>query len=85
MVVVRRTRLTGLIAKELGLTDQTEIINAVYKNGFDIATVAPSCVERLRRKKDAVCRAIVENAVIELSWHILVAAEKITSEHQRRK
>ncbi len=78
-----RTRLTGLIAKELGLTDQTEIINAVYKNGFDIATVAP-LVLKAAEKKDAVCRAIVENAVIELSWHILVAAEKITGTSKKK-
>ncbi len=78
-----RTRLTGMIVKELGLKDQTEIINAVYKNGFDIATVAPF-VLKAAEKKDAVCRAIVENAVIELSWHILVAAEKITSASRKK-
>lgn len=72
-----KTVLTRMIAKEFGLTDQTAIINAVYKNGFDIASVAP-LVLKGAEKNDAVCRAVIENAVIELSWHILVAAEKIS-------
>ncbi len=78
-----KTVLTGMIAKELGLKDQTEIINAVYKNGFDIATVAPF-VLNAAEKKDKVCRAIVENAVIELSWHILVAAEKVSASSKKK-
>ncbi|NUN69715.1 MAG: hypothetical protein HUU02_08395 [Bacteroidetes bacterium] len=72
-----RTSLTRMIAKEFGLTDQTAIINAVYKENFDIASVAP-LVLKAAGNKDHVCRAIVENAVIELAWHIAVAAEKVS-------
>ncbi|MFZ4620047.1 MAG: N-acetylglucosamine kinase [Bacteroidota bacterium] len=78
-----KTLLTGMVTKELGLKDQTEIINAVYKNGFDIASVAPF-VLKAAEKKDKVCRAIVENAVIELSWHVLIAAEKIAASSKKR-
>lgn len=78
-----KTLLTGMIAKKLGLKDQTEIINAVYKNGFDIAIVAPF-VLKAAEKKDKVCRAIVESAVIELSWHILIAAEKLSASSKKK-
>ena len=72
-----KTILMDMIAKELGLIDQTTIINAVYKNNFDIASIAPLVI-KAAEKKDTVCRAIIENAVVELAWHIQVAAEKIS-------
>lgn len=71
------TQLTKMVAKKFGLSDQTEIINAVYKNNFDIASIAPLVI-KAAKQKDEVCRAIIENAVIELAWHIQVAAEKIS-------
>lgn len=72
-----KTSLTVMIAQQFGLKDQTSIINAVYKNNFDLASVAP-LVMKAAEKKDAVCRAIVESAVVELAWHVQVAAEQIT-------
>ena len=71
-----KTKLTSLIAKEFGLTDQTAIINAVYKNNFDIASVAP-LVLKAAEKKDPICVTIIETAVIELAEHIRVAGLKI--------
>ena len=67
-----------MIANEFGLVDQTAIINAVYKINFDIASIAPLVI-KAAEKKDAVCRAVIENAVVELAWHIQIAAEKIAS------
>lgn len=78
-----KTKLTAMAAKQFGLTDQTAIINAVYKNAFDVASLAP-LVLQAAAKKDAVCRAIVENAVIELAWHIGVAAEKVTAKSAQK-
>lgn len=78
-----KTKLTSMISKSFELKDQTAIINAVYKNNFDIASVAP-LVLQAAEKKDIVCRSIVENAVIELAWHIQVAAEKITSTTKKK-
>ncbi|MDP1676668.1 MAG: BadF/BadG/BcrA/BcrD ATPase family protein [Bacteroidota bacterium] len=71
-----KTKLTSMIAKEFGLTDQTAIIDAVYKNNFDIASVAP-LVLKAAEKKDSICFTIVETAVIDLAEHIRVAGLKI--------
>ncbi len=78
-----KTKLTTMIAKEFGLTDQTAIINAVYKNSFDVASVAPLVI-KAAEKNDAVCRAIIENAVVELAWHIQVAAEKLSKSSAKK-
>ncbi len=71
-----KTKLTAMIAKEFGLNDQTAIINAVYKNNFDIASIAP-LVLKAAEKKDSICVTIIETAVIELAEHIRVAGLKI--------
>ncbi|MEW5799819.1 MAG: BadF/BadG/BcrA/BcrD ATPase family protein [Bacteroidota bacterium] len=71
-----KTKLTSMIAKKFGLNDQTAIINAVYKNGFDVASVAPLVLEAAS-KKDRVCLLIVEQAAVMLAEHVKVAAKKI--------
>lgn len=71
-----KTKLTAMVAQEFGLTDQTAIINAIYKNNFDIASVAPF-VLKAAEKKDPICETIIETAVIELAEHIRVAGLKI--------
>lgn len=73
-----KTALTKMIAKNFMLSDQTAIITAVYKNGFDVASVAPLVFEAAQ-KKDRVCAMIVEQAVIELAEHVRIASEKILS------
>lgn len=73
-----KTALTAMIAKKFGLIDQTAIINAVYKNGFDVASVAPLVLDAAV-KKDAVCRLIVEQAAVMLAEHVKVASTKILS------
>jgi N-acetylglucosamine kinase-like BadF-type ATPase len=78
-----KTKLTEMIGKEIGMSDQTAIINAVYKNNFDVASVAPLVI-KAAEKKDVVCRAIIENAVVELAWHVQVAAEKLSSASSRK-
>ncbi len=62
--------------KKFGFTDQTAIINAVYKNGFDVASVAP-LVLNAASKKDHVCLLIVEQGAVMLADHVKVASEKI--------
>lgn len=71
-----KTKLTEMIAKTFRLNDQTAIINAVYKNGFDIASVAPLVLEAAS-KKDHVCLLIVEQAAVMLAEHVKVAAKMI--------
>ena len=76
-----KTSLTKLIAKKFGLTDQTAIINAVYKNNFDVASVAP-LVLAAAEKKDRVSSTIIEQSVLELSDHIEIASKKIDAARQ---
>lgn len=78
-----KTSLTQSVAKKFGLNDQASIISAVYKNGFDIATVAPLVLKEAE-KGDEVCSEIVDIAVAELSEHIRVAEEKIHSTSKRK-
>lgn len=78
-----KTKLTAMIAKEFELKDQTAIINAVYKNNFDVASVAP-LVLIAAEKKDPVCLSIAETSVIDLADHITVAAKKISSSSAKK-
>ncbi|MCK9408724.1 MAG: hypothetical protein M0R68_06275 [Bacteroidetes bacterium] len=73
-----KTKLTAMATKMFGLSDQTAIINAVYKENFDVASIAPLVITAAERR-DVVCQGIIENAVIELAWHVQVAAEKIST------
>ncbi len=70
------TKLTKMVSKKFGLTDQTAIINAVYKNGFDVASVAPLVLEAAS-KNDHVCLLIIEQAAVLLADHVKIAAKKI--------
>lgn len=72
----KSTILTRMIAKRFGLVDQTAIINAVYKNSFDVASVAPLVLEGAA-KKDQICRWIVYSAVIALAEHVKAIAKRI--------
>ncbi len=78
-----KTKLRAMIAKEFELKDQTAIINAVYKNNFDVASVAP-LVLKAAEKKDPVCLLIVEKSVKDLAEHIGVAAKKISSSSAKK-
>ncbi|MBI2429687.1 MAG: hypothetical protein HYV29_13000 [Ignavibacteriales bacterium] len=71
-----QTKLTNMISKKFGLTDQIAIINAVYKNGFDVASIAPLVLDAAS-KKDRVCLLIVEQAAVMLAEHVKIASKKI--------
>lgn len=72
-----KTALTKMLASKCGLKDQTSIINAVYKENFDVASVAPLVLDAAA-KKDAEAHAIVEFAVMELTEHIKTLSERLT-------
>ena len=70
------TALTKMIAKNFSMKSATDIITAVYKNSFDIATVAP-LVLNAAEKNDAVSLEIVQLASSELTEHIRALIEKL--------
>ncbi|MDD8018025.1 MAG: BadF/BadG/BcrA/BcrD ATPase family protein [Bacteroidota bacterium] len=78
-----KTKLSTMIAKKFRLTDQSEIITAVYKDNFDIASIAP-LVLKGAEENDAVCRMIVEQSAIELAEHVEVAAKMISASMQTK-
>lgn len=71
-----KTVLAKMIAEKFGLADQTAIIAAVYKNSFDVASVAPLVLEAAQ-KNDQVCRLIIEQASTELTNHIRALGQKL--------
>ncbi|MBI3587000.1 MAG: hypothetical protein HY088_07725 [Ignavibacteriales bacterium] len=72
----KETLLTKLIAKEFGLSSQEKIITAVYREQFDIASVAPLVIEAAQ-KEDAECARLLNKATFELSEHVRALIKKI--------
>ena len=72
----RPTLLTSLIDHRFGLTNQEKIIAAIYRNNFDVATVAPLVIEGAE-VKDPECQRILNKATFELFEHVRVLVNKI--------
>ena len=77
------TRLTTMIAKKFSLTSSTDIITAVYKNNFDIATMAPLVFDAAS-KGDIASRAIIQRASEELTEHVRSLLLKIDPRISKR-
>ncbi|MBI9072756.1 MAG: hypothetical protein JEY94_14235 [Melioribacteraceae bacterium] len=71
------TMLTKMIAAQFGITEAPQLIIEIYKNNFDIASVAPLVIEAAE-KEDEICSEIVDHEVEELVLHIRAMKEKIT-------
>jgi len=79
------TALTGLIASNFGLSTAEKIINAVYRENFDVATIAPLIIEAAVAR-DIECGRILNKATFELAEHVRVLVRKIEeSAHARSK
>lgn len=76
------TKLTALVSKKFGLKNQTDIIAAVYKNNFDLASVAP-LVLHAAETRDRVCLEIVNIAVTELETHVRALLLKLCPKSRR--
>jgi len=70
------TILTKMIAKKFSLKSATDIITAVYKNNFDVATVAPLVLDAAEQH-DAAGLEIVQLASSELTEHVRALLEKL--------
>ncbi|MEN8191740.1 MAG: BadF/BadG/BcrA/BcrD ATPase family protein [Bacteroidota bacterium] len=71
--------LTKLVSDKFGLTDSTELINAVYKNNFDIPQVAPLVI-KAADKGDSACLNILNNEILEVILHFKSMHNKIKSD-----
>ncbi len=68
--------ITKLLADHFKIDSQESLINAVYKNNFDIASTAPLVFEAAEMN-DPGCQRIVEEETNELLMHITAMAKKI--------
>jgi N-acetylglucosamine kinase-like BadF-type ATPase len=71
-----RTILPRLLKESFGLGTQEAIITAIYRENFDVASVAPVVMEAAR-KRDAVARRILSAAARELVAVIAPVVAKI--------
>jgi len=62
----RKTILTAMVADRFGLSNQERIIEQLYKNNFDIASVAPLVIQAATGH-DLECERILNRAAFELS------------------
>lgn len=77
------TLLTKLVREKLGLSNQEKIINGVYRENFDVATVAPLVIEAAQAK-DIECARILNKATFELSEHVRTLVNKIEESSRSR-
>jgi N-acetylglucosamine kinase-like BadF-type ATPase len=79
----KATMLTKLVDQKLGLSNQEKIINGVYRENFDVATVAPLVIEAAEAK-DVECARILNKATFELSEHVRTLVNKIEASSRSR-
>ncbi len=72
----KMTMLSKLVANHFKINDSEKLINAVYKNNFDIASVAEQVIYAAK-KDDEACQKIVDEETDELISHIRAMKEKL--------
>jgi N-acetylglucosamine kinase-like BadF-type ATPase len=70
------TMLSKLVSNHFKINDMDSLINAVYKNNFDIASVAQDVIYAAK-KDDPVCLRIVNEETDELILHIKIMKDKL--------
>jgi N-acetylglucosamine kinase-like BadF-type ATPase len=76
------TKITGLLKTRFGIGSSQEIITAVYKDKFDIASAAPLVIDAAAGG-DKICRDIIADQVEELLAHIK-AMQRLLNEKEMR-
>lgn len=71
-----KTVFSDLVAERFNISTPEKLINEVYKNNFDIASVAPLVIEAAE-KGDKACSVILEEESTELVEHICAMMKKI--------
>lgn len=70
------TKLSKLLYEKFNISSPEELITEIYRNNFDIASVAP-LVMQAAEMNDEVCMDILEEESEELIMHIVAMMEKI--------
>jgi N-acetylglucosamine kinase-like BadF-type ATPase len=71
-----KTKLSALFDKKFGLNSQETIIDSLYKDNFDIASVVPAVIEAASGG-DRTAKRILDNAVCELAELIEITLYKM--------
>jgi N-acetylglucosamine kinase-like BadF-type ATPase len=74
------TKLGKLVKDQFGIDDPSKLITEIYKNKFDIASVAP-LVMKAAENSDEICDKILEEEAEELVLHIQ-AMKKLLNEEE---
>jgi len=77
-----KTKLTMLFEKRYGLNTQETIIDSLYKENFDIASVVPTVIEAAL-KGDKAAKRILENEALELVDLVGITLKKMNMNIKR--
>jgi N-acetylglucosamine kinase-like BadF-type ATPase len=77
-----KTKITGLLRSEFNISNGQEIITAVYKDNFDIASAAPLVINAAA-DGDEVCSRIIRDQIEELLAHVK-SMQKLLNEEEMR-
>jgi len=72
----KNTSLVKVISDEFKINSDQELINAVYKNNFDIASLAQHVINAAERD-DEKCKKIIDEEAEELILHVQAMREKL--------
>jgi N-acetylglucosamine kinase len=73
------TLLTEFVKLRFDINDSVQLINAVYKNNFDVPKIAPLVIEAAQNG-DEVCTNIINSEINELVQHIYAMQKLIDVE-----
>lgn len=72
----RQTKITDLLEQEFSISSAEELITEVYRNNFNIASVAPLVFDAAE-SGDKIAQRILEDEADELLLHITAMKEKL--------
>ncbi len=72
----KSTKIAGLLDQEFSITSSEQLITEVYRNNFNIASVAPIVFEAAENA-DVTAQRILEDEADELLLHITAMKEKL--------
>lgn len=70
------TMLTQLVKSKYGIENADILINKIYAENFDIASIAQDVIDCANRN-DHVCQQILREEATELFWHVVSALKKL--------
>ncbi|HPD66546.1 MAG TPA: BadF/BadG/BcrA/BcrD ATPase family protein [Ignavibacteriales bacterium] len=70
------TMLTKLLKSKYGIENSDILINKIYAENFDIASISQDVIECANRD-DHVCQQILKEEATELFWHVVSSLKKL--------